>query len=165
MFFSALIVTFSAPDSCSVDRSTFWFICGSAAIRCGLICRNSKASLKGCYLTWPLFPNPSLFPCHTTPHLHPIISPPWTSGLSYSPSLFPFCFSVSSVRPSLPLSCNEACPWEMRWSRNHFTGCSEPQVHLSCATMGTLAFNSSAAPTVWRHPNWHLIQRTKDKSH
>lgn len=65
----------------------------STAIRCGLICRNSNASLKGCQLTWPPFPAPPPFASLSPP---PPLPPP-TPGLFCSSSSFPFCFSVSSA--------------------------------------------------------------------
>lgn len=102
----------------------------------------------------------------STPLLSPLSSSSSSSN-SRLLSLFllvPLLLFCVICQPGLAHSAyNETCPWETGWSGNHFIRFSPPQVHLSCATLGTVAFNSSAAPTALRHLNWHLIRRRKTR--
>lgn len=134
--------TASPPDSRSFHGSYIMRRIYPAAIRCGLICRNSNASLKGCQLTWPPFPAPLLSP----PSL--LLSLPLPL-----PLLFLFLFLL---QPQASLTLPPCSPFAflchlptwlgslcIQWSLPMGNGMKRESLHQSLAAAG---------PSILRHP-------------
>lgn len=129
-----------------------------AVSRCGLICRDTNASLMGCQLTWP--PSPLLtlsvpLPCSAvspcSSHYYSILCllsisfPPTPPSITVFPAAFLHSYPIKWILPMRDMI-----------NRLRFTGYFESQFYLLSTSMWTPPFNSSSARTAGGNPPGHL---------